>query len=49
MPAADKLDKDNMGGGRCIKVGDRMIDLGRIGLDKMPRVGSGAAMKVAKS
>ena len=46
---ADKLDKDNMGGERCVKVGDRMIDLGRIGLDKMPRVGSGAAMKVAKS
>lgn len=46
---ADKLDKDNMGGERCIKVGDRTIDLGRIGLDKTSRVGSGAATKVAKA
>ena len=46
---ADKLDKDNMGGERCVKVGDRMIDLGRIGLEKMSRVGSGAATKVAKA
>ncbi len=46
---ADKLDKDNMGGERCVKVGDRTIDLGRIGLEKMSRVGSGAATKVAKA
>ena len=46
---ADKVGKDNMDSPRCVKVGDRTIDLGKIGLDKMSRVGSSPAEKIAKA
>ena len=46
---ADKFVKDNLGSTHSVTVGDRTIDLGKIGLDKMSRVGFRQTTKIAKA
>ena len=36
---ADKFVKDNLGSGRCVKVGDAVVDLAKLGTDKLLSTG----------